>query len=722
MKKTHASFIILLMIFIYIAMSSVTSAKDLLPIERTPSLAEQSEEVFFRKHVDSISWIYERQGKPSEMIASPSPLISYRVEVMGNADYRIIMHLNGQEVAAHYDRSTGRVTYQTQNLTGQHHVSIALEVYNQTYDLASWHFTVDPFPVNPFKNQRQSLLATIQEESIIQMNQYRAALSLPYFIASDSLQKAAQAHSNYLSENNVTGHTESPGGIGYVGSTPTARGDYFGYLGSVGEGITYEKKTGALGIDELMDAPYHRLSIIDPKSTFAGIGYNNRGDIVVNYGAMPGTEQATDVVLYPYNNQTDAKVSWFVAENPNPLRFWGLNRIHVGYPISYAYFPKQHGDQLIVTNLSLKDSQNDEVPFYDVTPNRETHGNHHVFLIPKSPLTPGETYIVSVQAYARDQAGQSRDISRDWSFQTAEDIDVQDIYFTKSNTTNFLHVSYNSGEDPNSVIQMERNGTVYIERKNNLQWTRNQVVAGDYTITIESPLFNTTKEVPITVEENTQPRFDKDGDWHVSFHQETPMPPAPTLDLIAIEPITNLSKEVMGKATPGVIIVMTANGNILDTTVVSQDGTFQFPLPEPITGTELQFYAKDQNGDKGIIISVDVMDVIGLSGYDNWEPQPKPVPKTKEWTIRFSKEVDPATVNAMNFHVQYNQQKVQDIEIVLNADKKSVTVKAPEKGYDEEKTYFLYIENHVQSTDGKSLSKPIKLQFSIHDSDDSISS
>lgn len=71
--------------------------------------------------------------------------------------------------------------------------------------------------------------------------------------------------------------------------------------GGAGEGITYGKKTGGLGIDDLMDAPYHRLSIIDPRNYLAGTGYNDRGDIVVNYGSSRSEETRSKVVLYPFN-------------------------------------------------------------------------------------------------------------------------------------------------------------------------------------------------------------------------------------------------------------------------------------------------------------------------------------------------------------------------------------------------------------------------------------
>lgn len=709
MKKTYLLFLSFVMGLLHFLIPSTTFAEDSLPIERAPSQAEVIEDTFYQNSVDAISWIYERQGNPSELTASSSPVIAYKIEVKGDADYRVVMRLNGEEVDAKYDKIAGLVTYQTTNLTGSQQVSIAIEVYNQTYELTSWRFAVDPTPIEPFENQDLTLLSTIQDESITQMNHYRTALSLPGFTVSNPLQKAAQAHSNYLSINQVSGHAQSPSGIGYVGSNPLARGNYFGYLGSVGEGITYEKRKGSLGIEDLMDAPYHRLSIIHPKNTFAGVGYNNQGGLVVNYGAMSDTEQTADVVLYPYNKQNDAKVSWYAAENPNPLRFWGLDRIHVGYPISYAYFPEENDDELVVTNLSLKDSQNRDLPFYDVTPERDDYAKHHVFLIPKSPLKPGETYTVNVEAFAKDNSNNQRDISKEWSFTTAPSIDVQDIYFTKSQKTNFLHLAYHSGEDPDATIQVKKNHELYLEVKDKQQWTHKAIVAGNYTLSIESPLFHTTKEIPITIDKNHHPRFDRDGDWQVSLNEELP---PPSIDEISVEPITNLSKEIVGQAAPNATVTMEVNGKLIASATASQDGLFSFPIQQLSVGTELQFYARNTAGEKSETISTIVTDVTGLDGYTNWTPS-QTVPKTKDWTIHFNKEIDPTTVNHSNFHLQYNRQKINDIDLVLNNDKKSVTVKAPKDGYDAGKTYFLYIEYDILTRSGQSLSRPIKFEFTV---------
>lgn len=711
MKKIYASFLILLLSFTCFSLPSSASAeKQFFPVERAPSQTVVQENVFHQKSVDAISWIYANQGAPSELTASSSPLIAYQLEVIGEDDYRVIMRLNGQEVNAQYDRSQKLVTFQTNNLSGSQHVSVALEYRGKVYELTTWGFTVDPSPVDPFKNQNLTLLSTIQDEAITQMNRYRTALGLPIFTQTNSLQKAAQAHSNYLVANGMGGHTqEDPSGIGYTGSGPTHRGHYFGFPGGVGEGIVYEKNTGFLGIDELIDAPYHRLSIINPKNTFAGIGYNQRGDLVVNYGTMSHTEQTTDVFLYPYDNQNDAKTSWYVAENPNPLRFWGLDRIHVGYPISYAFFPETSSEQLLVTSLSLKDHNNREVPFYDITPERDDHAKRHVFLIPKDPLTPGETYSVNVTAFAKDQSNNTRDISKSWSFTTASEIDIQNIYFIKNQSNEFLQIAYNSGYDPNAIVRLKKNKEDYIRLEGNKQWSLKPIVTGDYTLTIESSLFNITKEIPVTITKNTQPRFDQDGDWLVSFNK---MPPNPSIDSISIEPITNLSTEIIGKAVPHATIVMEADGHVLDTATASQDGTFIFPTQQFPIGTELKFYATNTTGDKSETISTVVTDVTGLDGYTNWTPS-QTVPKTKDWTIRFNKEIDPTTVNQANFHVQYNRNTINDIDIVLNADKKSVTVKAPKDGYDEGKTYFLYIESDILTRSGKSLSQPIKFKFTV---------
>lgn len=517
MQKLKLSFSFLVCMIIYLSLSTVVFGEGYEQRVATPSQEVPYAVEINHTYTDSISWLYDYEGTPYGLTGISSPLITYYIDITGDDNYKLSMLVDGVEVDAQYDKASGYLTYQANNLIGTHTVSIELEVYGKKKHITSWDFTVDRKPVDPFKGKNLNLLSSVQKESILRLNKYRNELSLPFFSENELLHRAAQAHSNYLATNHVIGHYENMNKVGYTGNGSQDRASYFGFNGSVGEGITYQQRTGSSGVDNLMDAPYHRLNIINPHDDLAGIGYNNQGDIVINYGSYADSEKEPEVVLYPYNQQKDAKISWYVSENPNPLRFWGIDKTYVGYPISYAYFPANSTDQLIVKKLSLKDENNKNVSFYDVTPSRDDHSEHHVFIIPKSPLKVDYTYFVNVEAYVKDDQGNIRDVSRSWSFKTASVIDIHDIYFEKYMGTNFIKVKFNNGEDPSSIIKIEKKGKLYIKYVKKKQWTYQTMTEGDYTLTIESPLFKDKKIIPITVKKNKEMRHDSDGDWSIIY-------------------------------------------------------------------------------------------------------------------------------------------------------------------------------------------------------------
>lgn len=98
--------------------------------------------------------------------------------------------------------------------------------------------------------------------------------------------------------------------------------------------------------------------------------------------------------------------------------------------------------------------------------------------------------------------------------------------------------------------------------------------------------------------------------------------------------------------------------------------------------------------------------------YQIWNEKTN-VDQNHDWVITFNQEIDPLTINNENIYIQYNGQAVKDIILSLSTDKKSLKIEAPQNGYKEQETYFLYIEKNVKSITGKELNKPIKMKFTI---------
>ena len=68
-----------------------------------------------------------------------------------------------------------------------------------------------------------------------------------------------------------------------------------------------------------------------------------------------------------------------------------------------------------------------------------------------------------------------------------------------------------------------------------------------------------------------------------------------------------------------------------------------------------------------------------------------------DFTIKFNLELDVSTVKKENIYVRYDNSFVDRIRVLLNDDKRSVTVEAPSEGYKLGDTYYLYIEKGVKT-------------------------
>lgn len=98
--------------------------------------------------------------------------------------------------------------------------------------------------------------------------------------------------------------------------------------------------------------------------------------------------------------------------------------------------------------------------------------------------------------------------------------------------------------------------------------------------------------------------------------------------------------------------------------------------------------------------------------YLHWTEQQNVNPH-HNWSVNFNYELNETTMNSSNIYVRHNDEKVEGINLELNADKKSVTLSAPTEGYQAGQVYHLYIEPSVKSTKGKNLKQPIIMKFTI---------
>lgn len=227
------------------------------------------------------------------------------------------------------------------------------------------------------------------------LNAIRTKAGLPTVTLNPFLTKAASNHANYLGINGPSdGHSEVPSKKGFTGESFISRianagaGDTFKYT-YVDEGVTFTANTLNEGIEGLIDAPYHRDALLDPNLTQVGFGHV--GSIVaINY-AIEGS--STQSAVYPYDGQQDVPVSFYGAsENPNPLEGTGIATS--GYVINYK-LPNSPSS----LSATLKNSKSVSLPVIikksPYTAQTREYGYQNWFIIPKSPLSKGETYTVT---------------------------------------------------------------------------------------------------------------------------------------------------------------------------------------------------------------------------------------------------------------------------------------------------------------------------------------
>ena len=241
-------------------------------------------------------------------------------------------------------------------------------------------------------------------------NQFRSAIGSPTVPSDPRLVQAAQNHANYNSANGVLGHYETAGNPYYTGYAPRDRLIAQGWTTSfVSEVATGGSELG--GVQQLWDAPYHRLGLMHPNATTIGWGHselngrqNNVGDIVYNFGFRP-----VEFVRSPAHMQTNIPTSWSGHESPSPVPA-GTSGPY-GYPIMVVY---SAGQNVQFRAAELVAPNGTRLPFY-VAPQQFEYD--YQVIIPQRPLAVNTTYHVRFDITV---AGQW--LTNEWDFSTGSTV------------------------------------------------------------------------------------------------------------------------------------------------------------------------------------------------------------------------------------------------------------------------------------------------------------
>jgi uncharacterized protein YkwD len=438
---------------------------------------------------------YEDSLTPADgsVIGERRPLISWTVYPNGQEIESFRMQLDGMDVwPGRKARGSGIVfEYKPERdlMPGIHTANVTI-VFDGYRPLAfASRFTIASNPINPFEGKDPVQLGLMEAEAVGHLNGIRKVLGLSELSVSRRLTLAAQSHSNFLQRNDLIGHYQSKDFSGFTGVEPQDRAVFFGYSGATTEEIDYGIASPQMSIEGLIDAPYHRLGLINPNDREAGAGFSLQPyNMVVNTG-NPGASNDDRIMRYPYAGQADAKSSWFVAESPNPLAAYRKDQIYVGYPVSLSLHDAKTRELRLIA-ATFKDSVGKDIPVYVVDSSRESELKKHIFLIPQLPLKPGETYQVKIEAQRILTDGSVKAVFEAWSFTTRATVVLDYLGLVNLEGVDNLQLQLKNGDIEDASYLLIRDG-VFVRKYSATQgfsWTdAGPLTAGRYRLQLASP-------------------------------------------------------------------------------------------------------------------------------------------------------------------------------------------------------------------------------------------
>ena len=254
----------------------------------------------------------------------------------------------------------------------------------------------------------QASQAAIQADMLQTLNDHRYAVGAPTIAADARANAAAQNHANYSSANGYMGHFETAGLPYYTGYSARDRLIAAGWSTSFVSEVATGGSSGTAGVNQLWDAPYHRLGMMHPNSVATGWGYSvlgSRGSTVGDF-VYDFSQRPVSFVRSPAAGQSGIPTSWSGQESPNPLPA-GVSG-PVGYPLMVVY---SAGQNVTMRAAEVVAPDGSRLPIYYA---QQQFEYDYQVIIPQHPLAAGTTYHVRFDINVNSQM-----VTNEWDFTTA---------------------------------------------------------------------------------------------------------------------------------------------------------------------------------------------------------------------------------------------------------------------------------------------------------------
>jgi len=328
------------------------------------------------------------------------------------------------------------------------------------------------------------------------LNEIRQAMGMSMLSENEKLDRAAQAHADYLIINNASAHEEIPGLPGFTGVSPMERALKAGYDSSyVSENLSTKNHSGVTSVNGLFSAIYHRFGFLDlsidqlglgaaqnasdsRKSAFVYLMGNSELEHLCEIPSFKGNgryvykvckdpehritekkfrralnynkQQNPKIILYPYDGQEEVPPA-FYNEVPDPLPDYEVS----GFPVSVV-FNDYYFKKVSIVSFRLFTEKGKEV--LDVRFMDRKHDPHHRFtdrqfaLFPLKRLEYATRYRAEVTY--RTKKGTEHVT---WSFMTQKPMEKFHIIEGREETVtldpNQAHILYFRPLGPHDIIK-----------------------------------------------------------------------------------------------------------------------------------------------------------------------------------------------------------------------------------------------------------------------------
>ena len=273
-------------------------------------------------------------------------------------------------------------------------------------DVVGW-FTGPPPVITPGPAPTANLCSP---PWLSRLNFWRSTASLPPVSENAVWSSGDYLHSRWMVKNNLASHDETPGTPYY-----TSAGDVAGNSGNIAVS-TSSSAPDDYAIDWWMGAPIHAMAMMDPRFTSTGFGsYRENRPSGWEAGFTLDTSRGTSYsggkypMFWPGNGKTVPLRTYSGNEWPNPLQACSGYSGTVGLPVfvevggnvSTTVGPVHSftGNGTALSHCVI-DSQNAAIGSY-------LKWRGAVIVIPKAPLQPGVTYVVTLTV---------NNVARTWTF------------------------------------------------------------------------------------------------------------------------------------------------------------------------------------------------------------------------------------------------------------------------------------------------------------------